>query len=565
MKYSVEDLIAMVNEFRALPAETGWLEFKTNMADPLKIARYISGLSNMAAYSGRSYGYLIWGVDDNSHEITGTDFCKDVVKAEKNQPLELWLRLVVKPQIVYEFYEFVTDGKRLVVLEIEAAYREPVTVKGGGWARIGNALVELNKNPKIAATIYRSVGRDWSAEIVPAASVDDLDAKALAVARAMYSDKHKDDEFASEIPNWDDVTFLNKAKLALNGKLTRAAFVLLGKPERMYLVAPAVVRVTWHLKDLQENSVDYKHFDAPMVLAVDQVLSKIRSLTLREIPDGTLFPKEINQYDRWVLREALHNCIAHQDYDRQATIVVTEYPDRVQFSNAGAFLPGTIENVLYDNGRPRQYPNKQLVEAMVELKMIDTLGSGIRRMFVKQRDRFMPMPDYEIDDDNVTVSVPGQILDARYCTLLIKKADLLLTDIVLLDRVQKHVRLDGEAVAYLRKKGFVEGRKSNLVISARIAALTGNRAEYIKTKSVDDEFLKKLVVNYLKQWGRASRKDIDNVLRGKLQEGLQETEKTNRITYLITSLRRANVIRNIGSRTKPEWVLCADAIVQKES
>ena len=565
MKYTVEDLIVMVNEFRALPAETGWLEFKTNMADPLKIARYISALSNMAAYSGRSYGYLIWGVDDNSHEITGTNFCKDVVKAEKNQPLELWLRLVVKPQIAYEFYEFETEGKRLVVLEIEAAYREPVTVKGGGWVRIGNALVELNKNPRIAATIYRSVGRDWSAEIVPSASVDDLDDKALAVARAMYSDKHKDDDFAAEIPNWDDVTFLNKAKLALNGKLTRAAFVLLGRPERMYLVAPAVVRVTWYLKDLQENSVDYKHFDAPMVLAVDQVLSKIRSLTLREIPDGTLFPKEINQYDRWVLREALHNCIAHQDYDRQATIVVTEYPDHVQFSNAGAFLPGTIENALYDNGRPRQYPNKQLVEAMVELKMIDTLGSGIRRMFVKQRDRFMPMPDYEIDDDNVTVSVPGQILDARYCTLLIKKADLPLTDIVLLDRVQKHVRLDDEAVAHLRKKGFVEGRKSNLVISARIAKLTGNRAEYIKTKSVDDAFLKKLIVNYLKLWGRASRKDIDNVLRGKLQEGLQEAEKTNRITYLITSLRRANVIRNIGSRTKSEWVLCADAAVQKES
>lgn len=564
MKYSVEDLIVMVNEFRALPAETGWLEFKANMADPLKIARYISALSNMAAYYGRSYGYLIWGVDDITHDIVGTDFCKDTIKAEKNQPLELWLRLVVKPQIAYEFYEFEAEGKRLVLLEIESAYREPVTARGGGWARIGNALVELSKNPRIAASIYRSAGRDWSAEIVPSASISDLDEKALAVARSMFMDKHKNDDFASEIPSWDDITFLNKAKLALDGKLTRAAFVLLGRPERMHCISPSVVRVTWHLKDMDGNSIDYKHFDAPMVLAVDQVLAKIRSLTLREIPDGTLFPKEINQYDRWVLREALHNCIAHQDYDRQATIVVTEYPDRVQFSNAGAFLPGTIENALYDNGRPRQYPNKQLVEAMVELKMIDTLGSGIRRMFVKQRDRFMPMPDYEIGENDVTVSVPGKILDARYCTLLIKKTDLSLTDIVLLDRVQKHVRLDVEAVAYLRKKGFVEGRKSNLVISASIAALTGKRAEYIKTKSVDDEFLKRLVVNYLKQWGKASRKDIDNVLREKLQEGLHESEKTNRITYLITSLRRANVIRNIGSRTKSEWVLCADIEVQKE-
>ena len=358
---------------------------------------------------------------------------------------------------------------------------------------------------------------------------------------------------------------MNKAKLAIDGKITRTCLVLLAKPEKSHLLSPFVVRITWHLKDSQGNSVDYKHFDAPLLLAVDKVLSKIRSITLREIPDGTLFPQEINQYDRWVLREALHNCIAHQDYERQTTIVVTEYPDRVQFSNSGSFLPGTIEKALYDNGRPRLYPNKQLAEAMVELKMIDTLGSGIRRMFMKQRDRFMPMPDYSIGDGAVTVSIPGRILDARYCTLLMKVPALSLPEIVLLDKVQKFIKIDSESIAHLRKRGLVEGRKSNLIISAKLAAATNKRAEYIKTKSVDDDFLKQLVVKYLKQWGKASRKDIDNVLRGKLQEGLTESVKTSRITYLITSLRRTKKIRNLGSRTRPEWVLYAADEMQKEN
>lgn len=564
MKYSSTDLIALVEEFRSLPAETGWLEFKTNMADPVKIARYISSLANMAAYAGRSYGYLIWGVNDVTHEIEGTSFNKDAVKAEKNQPLELWLRLVVKPQISYEFFEFEIDGKRLVLLEVESAYRQPVTVSGGGWARIGNALVELNKDPKIAAAIYRTVERDWSAEIVPSATVGDLDATALAKAREMYADKHKDDIFASEIPTWDDITFLNKAKLAIDGRLTRACLVLLAKPEKEHLLSPSVIRVTWHLKDTQENSIDYKHFDVPLILAVDQVLAKIRSLTLREIPDGTLFPVEINQYDRWVLREALHNCIAHQDYTKRTTIVVTEYPDRVQFANSGVFYPGTVEKVLYDTGRPRQYPNKQLAEAMVELKMIDTLGSGIRRMFMKQRERFMPLPDYRLDDEVVVVNIPGRILDARYCGMLIRNAELTLQEIVLLDRVQKHVKLEDDAIALLRKHGLIEGRKTNPTISARVAQMTGGKADYIKTKSVDDEFLKKLIVNFLKQWGKASRKDIEDVLKGKLQEGLSADEVSHRITYLLTGLRRAHVINNRGSRTKPEWILCADSGVQKE-
>ena len=557
MKYTQQDLESMLDDFRGLPAETAWLEFKENMADPVRIAKYISALSNMAAYYGRNAGYLVWGVDDVTHEIKGTDFDKDVVKAgtHQDQPLELWLRLVIKPQTSYEFFPFESDGKKIVILEVDAAYRQPVTYQGQGWARIGNALTEMSKDPKIAAAIYRTTGTDWSAETLPAAKVNDLDPAALAAAREMFADKHKDDVFAAEIPNWDDITFLNKAKLAIDGKLTRAAILLLGKSEKAHLLSPSVARLTWHLKDKDENTLDYKHFDCPLILAVDQILHRIRSITLREIPDGTLFPREINQYDTWVLREALHNCIAHQDYSQRASVVVTEYPDHVQFSNAGAFLPGTVEKVLYDKGRPRRYPNKQLAEAMVELKMIDTLGSGIRRMFVKQRDRYMPMPDYKIETDSVTVDVPGKVLDARYCSLLIKKTDLTFKEIVLLDRVQKGVRLEKDALAFLRKRGLVEGRVTNLMISAKIAAATNQRAEYIKTRAANDNNFRRMILDYLEQWKSASREDINKLLLDKLPKGMSVEQKYTKISALLTSLRQRGLIKSIGPSTRyPQWI-----------
>ena len=557
MKYTQQDLESMLDDFRGLPAETAWLEFKENMADPVRIAKYISALSNTAAYYGRNAGYLVWGVDDATHEIKGTDFDKDVVKAgtHQDQPLELWLRLVIKPQTSYEFFPFESDGKKIVILEVDAAYRQPVTYQGQGWARIGNALTEMSKDPKIAAAIYRTTGTDWSAETLPAAKVNDLDPAALAAAREMFADKHKDDVFAAEIPNWDDITFLNKAKLAIDGKLTRAAILLLGKSEKAHLLSPSVARLTWHLKDKDENTLDYKHFDCPLILAVDQILHRIRSITLREIPDGTLFPREINQYDTWVLREALHNCIAHQDYSQRASVVVTEYPDHVQFSNAGAFLPGTVEKVLYDKGRPRRYPNKQLAEAMVELKMIDTLGSGIRRMFVKQRDRYMPMPDYKIETDSVTVDVPGKVLDARYCSLLIKKTDLTFKEIVLLDRVQKGVRLEKDALAFLRKRGLVEGRVTNLMISAKIAAATNQRAEYIKTRAANDNNFRRMILDYLEQWKSASREDINKLLLDKLPKGMSVEQKYTKISALLTSLRQRGLIKNIGPSTRyPQWI-----------
>lgn len=99
MKYSQIELENMLRDFCRYPAEPMWFEFKTGLMDPVQIAKYISGLANVAAYSGRTHGYLVWGVHNDTHEIVGTDFDPDVVNAEKNQPLRLWLRLVVKPQI----------------------------------------------------------------------------------------------------------------------------------------------------------------------------------------------------------------------------------------------------------------------------------------------------------------------------------------------------------------------------------------------------------------------------------------------------------------------------------
>ena len=96
---------------------------------------------------------------------------------------------------------------------------------------------------------------------------------------------------------WDDETFLNKIGLAIKGNLTNSALLLLGKPESASLISPAVARITWILKDERNQEKDYEHFDPPFILNVDRVLSKIRNLTIRQLPSGTLFPVEIGQYD----------------------------------------------------------------------------------------------------------------------------------------------------------------------------------------------------------------------------------------------------------------------------
>ena len=141
----------------------------------------------------------------------------------------------------------------------------------------------------------------------------------------------------AEVDSWDDITFLNKTGLAVHGTITNSAVLMLGKPESSTLLSPAVARITWILGDERNQEKDYEHFDPLSSLNVDRVLARIRNLTIRQLPGGTLFPIEITQYEPWVLREAIHNCIAHQDYILAGSVNLVEMPDRLMLTNVGSF------------------------------------------------------------------------------------------------------------------------------------------------------------------------------------------------------------------------------------
>ena len=128
----------------------------------------------------------------------------------------------------------------------------------------------------------------------------------------------------AEVDSWDDETFLNKAKLTIKGKITRTALLLLGKEESEHFLNPADCKIRWLLKDHLGNDRDYALFGMPLLLAVDKVYSHIRNLKYHYIREGTLFPEEIDQYEPYSIREALNNCIAHQDYALAGRINVIE-------------------------------------------------------------------------------------------------------------------------------------------------------------------------------------------------------------------------------------------------
>ena len=546
------ELTALLDRLCAEPRETEWLEFKANRYEPQALGEYLSALANSACLQGRPRGYLAFGIEDGSHAVVGTTFDPQAEKGKGEQLLPLWLSLGLRPNVGFEIHPFTYQGERVVLFEVLPAFDRSVEFYGTAYVRDGTSKTELSKYPEKARTIWnRRV--DLSAQVCEQASLNDLEPQAIVKARREFATKFPAQ--AAAAAGWDDAMFLNKAKLTIRGGVTHAALLLLGKPEASTLLAPAVARISWLLKNERNEDLDYEHFGPPFLLNVDKVLARIRNLTVRELPGGTLFPVELTQYDPWVIREALHNCIAHQDYGLRGRVQVVETPDTLLLTNVGGFLPGRVETVIEQDAPLEIYRNPFLAEAMVNLNMIDTQGGGIKRMFMKQRERFFPMPDYDLSQpERVMVKLRGRILDERYTRVLMSQSGLELGLIMLLDKVQKGARISADESRRLKVAKLVEGRYPNLMVAGQLAALAGQKAQHIRNRGLDSRYYRDMIVELVREHQPVSREDIDRLLLDKLPEVLTDEQKLSKVHNLISSLS-GKAIRNAGTRQSPRWIL----------
>ena len=476
-------------------AEDEVVEFKTaeNQFDRDKMGRYFSALSNEANLRDKDFAWLVLGVT-NERGLKGTSFLSSDTAI---QSLKHEIANNSTGNLTYrEIVPLTVEGKRILLCKIPASPHNIVTYwKRIAYGRDGESLVPLSQDNKIDDIRYQSPVSDWSARIVKDATLDDLDELAVAKARIQYKKVHERIPGA-EIDGWDISTFLTNSGVMKDGGLTRAALILLGKEFSVRKLEPSIARVSWTRIDSDGLTIDYEHFTTPFILTVDDILKKINNLTMRELPGGTLFPDTMKQYDDYTIREALHNCIAHQDYRLNQRINFVETPDYLYYSNAGTFIPGTIEEALEYIGQRKYYRNECLCQAMVNFNMIDTISRGIKTMYAKQRERHFPMPDYQIDNSKqeVNVKIYGKVIDERYAQLLASGTELSLKECIWLDAVQKHKPITKPAIDHLRGRKLIEGKGKELCISLGVARLTHQVPQYTKNKGLAYEALVKLIL-----------------------------------------------------------------------
>jgi ATP-dependent DNA helicase RecG len=267
---------ALLHTLLSSATETEVLEFKEakQSYSKDKLGAYFSALGNEANLKRKACAYILFGVNNN-REIVGTTITDATLNEYKK-----YIADHTSPSLTFmDVQRFNTPNGAVVILHIPPAPQGiPISWKGHRYGRDGESLGGLN-DYELEKILNQN--KDWSAQVIADATIDDLSEEAIAFARVQYAEKHP--RLRSEIENWSDALFLDKAKVTIKGKITNTAILLLGKPESEHYINPATARISWILKDKDNIEKDYEHFYNPFLLAVEQVSRKIRNLKYRYI------------------------------------------------------------------------------------------------------------------------------------------------------------------------------------------------------------------------------------------------------------------------------------------
>jgi len=303
--------------------------------DTDKIGKYFSALSNEANLRGCERAWLVFGVHDKTRAVVGTSYRADT---ERLNGMKHQIAQGTEPSItVRDIHVLDDDGVRVVLFEIPSAPRGiPISWKGHYYARAGESCTPLglDKQDEIR---QQTLLQDWSAQLVVGASLDDLDETAVSKARESFAQKYANRFSREEVDRWPLAAFLDRARVTQNGQVTRTALLLLGRADSAWRLSPHPAQLTWKLEGVERAN---EHFSPPFMLETTRLYQRIRNIQLRILPQDELLPIEVSKYDQKIVLEALHNCIAHQDYARNGRVVVRESQDRLIFENEGRFFEG---------------------------------------------------------------------------------------------------------------------------------------------------------------------------------------------------------------------------------
>lgn len=390
---SKEQLVRTVRELRKLPQETEWTEFKTNNDRPQEIGEYISALSNAAALEGRARAYMVWGIENTSHDIVGTNFEPFTAKVG-NEPLETWLLRLLSPRIDFRFFDVPCDEGRVVLLEICPAVSHPVKFSGEEFVRVGSSKKKLKEYPEKERALWRALDKtpfekgvaaervsdEKLFELLDVASYFDLLGLPLPDGRAAMLDLLASDDIVARDPSGEwNITMLGGALFAKR------------LDEFSGLKRKAMRVVVYKGRDrtkTEREQVGTKGYAA----GFEGLMNFINALVPKNEILGEAFRREMPMYPLIAVRELVANAVIHQDFSQTGTGPMVEiFSDRMEITNPGNPLVPT-DRFLDSPPRSR---NEILASLMRRFSICEERGSGIDKVVLETEFHQLPAPLFE--------------------------------------------------------------------------------------------------------------------------------------------------------------------------
>jgi len=396
-------LMSIIKELRKLPGETEWVEFKGNNSKPEEIGEYISALANSAALAGKVNAYMMWGIENDSHEIIGTAFKPGIVKVG-NEELENWLIRLLSPKVNFCFYPLDFDELSVVLLEVGAAFRHPVRFKNDAFVRVGSYKKKLIDHPEKERDLWRTFDQSPFEKDIAAENVTAEDVLRLL--------------------NYPDYFYLTKLPLPEN----RTGILAALKAEEMIIESKsgdwnitnfgAVLFAKKlsdfsHLKRKQVRFIQYKgtsrleaireeSSDQGYAVGYEVLVKAIMQLIPSHEIIGQAFRKEISMFPEVAIRELVANAMIHQDFHIRGTSIMVElFSSRIEITSPG--LP------LVDTDRFLDYPPKSRNEAiasfMRRIGICEERGTGIDKVISQIEIHHLPAPRFETTAEHTRVTL----------------------------------------------------------------------------------------------------------------------------------------------------------------
>lgn len=401
------NLDILVNELRKLPNEEPWVEFKSNNYDPIMIGQDISALANSAALHEKDRAYMLWGIDDTTHDVIGTAYDLQSLK-KGNQELESWLRQLLSKNADFEFHTVKMQDKMVGILIIYKAVHQTVSFEKTDYIRVGSYTKKLNEYPSLQAQLWDRLRSNRFESQFSKLDLDLIDALHLLD----YS-KYFDIQGIPQPTNLEGVAhYMLEDELIVqqdNGlyAITNLGAILLAKHLHDFpKISRKAVRVVQYAGNNRLNMLKEDTGDRGYVIGFEGLIQYIEALLpSQEIINGALRTKR-TVYPPLAIREAIANALIHQDFSITGTGPVIEiFQDRIEITNPGTPLVDVMR--IIDN--PPKSRNEKMAALMRRLRMCEELGTGWDKIAMTCELAQLPAPKIRLYQENTQVTLYAKI------------------------------------------------------------------------------------------------------------------------------------------------------------